>query len=141
MVNFTLSQQSTSGGTDRKWSPKSTFPTFLVQEKLLKRYNRYLNLFKRDPSPPTFSYWCATYIQAHFKMRRLNRAYLEYKRTRYVDKDAGLLLVEIKRIGGHKELLDAIDKSVRRIQRAWKSYYVFYINLVFKDLSILSRCN
>lgn len=130
VMHFGLSHEESSGGTVNTWpNVEDLTRTLTVQEKLIRRYHRYCIIFERGIEkefrlPPSFPFYCATYIQAHFRMRRLRRAYLEYKSSPNKGKDNSFLLGEMKRMGGHEDILITYNSCARRIQAVWKSFYV-----------------
>ncbi|KAJ3380484.1 hypothetical protein HDU92_005949 [Lobulomyces angularis] len=106
-----------------------------VQEKLLKKYHFYCQIYDRmNRLPPTYSFFCATLIQSYFRMWRLHQAYRNY-RDAVALREAGLMLDELKRIGGN-ELVekDEAEVAVRKVQKLWKSYYYRKIYKFFRDL-------
>lgn len=76
--------------------------------------------------PPSYQFYCATYIQAHFRMRWIKRAYLEYMES--TDKDFDALEDKIDRFAGGQDdtLMALYEESANKIQTCWKSFYVCF---------------
>lgn len=122
--------------------------SLIVQEKLIRRFKRYCKMYERIRHeqgkfclPPSYQFFCATYIQAHFRMIWVHKAYKEYSNS--IEKDFEALEDKLERLAGGQDfdLMDLYSRSARKIQACWRSSYVYTFFIMpseFSNLSILS---
>lgn len=142
VMRFRLTNDSTMDTDDKALSINSEVElsfsdTLAIQEKLIKRYHRYCRMYERAEGefkkrlPPSFQFFCATYIQAFFRKIWISRAYIEYKNSAERDFDA--LEEKIDRLAGTQDdaLFVFYDQAAIKIQTCWRSFFVSSFSSLF----------
>jgi hypothetical protein len=122
-----LTAQSISSGGYRKYDTLPDISDLNVQERLLRKYRNYCRIFDlQSKPPPDFPFFCASYIQAVFRAFVIRRSWQRFKAMTKEDKmgSAGKEARHAMQRRTERFQHESFVKAAKKIQRAWRSYYV-----------------